>query len=143
MKEGEDPLDNELNAFDDTLYNYDERKSRKEKLLVPSLQIFPIEASLKDGRLVVLDIMEPEEYDFSMILLNSEIENGNSWPFTEQLSKEDFLSYFVAYDAFTVRLKEKAESLNTANIQMENNICGIFYVKPNFPGRCNHICNGG
>lgn len=22
-------------------------------------------------------------------------------------------------------------------------VAGCFYVKPNFPGRCSHVCNGG
>lgn len=23
------------------------------------------------------------------------------------------------------------------------NVWGVFYIKPNFPGRCSHVCNGG
>lgn len=143
LKEGEEIS----SSYDPVSYNYDERRLRKETIIQVSLTNFPVEASLKDGRLIELDIMKPEEYDFAMTLLNSEIENGNSWPFTDQLSKEEFLSYFISNDAFTVRLKEGAGHsstfVNDKNNKVDEVVCGIFYIKPNFPGRCKHICNGG
>ena len=30
-----------------------------------------------------------------------------------------------------------------AKEKMGQDILGCFYIKPNFPGRCAHICNGG
>ena len=146
VKEGKENGGESSSSFDAVSFNYEERKSRKEMIFQTSLGKFPVESSLKDGRLVELDIMKPDEYDFAMILLNSEIEKGNSWPFIDQMNKEEFLAYFVGYDAFTVRLKGKGDvssSIENVNDEVANNVCGIFYIKPNFPGRCNHICNGG
>ena len=39
--------------------------------------------------------------------------------------------YFLSHAAFVVRDVASGAVL------------GAFYVKPNFPGRCSHICNGG
>ncbi|KAJ3008161.1 hypothetical protein HKX48_008728 [Thoreauomyces humboldtii] len=64
-------------------------------------------------------------------LLNDEISAGNTYPQEEELTEEGFEAYFLAYEAFVV------------TSQGDDDILGCFYVKPNFPGRCSHICNGG
>lgn len=64
-------------------------------------------------------------------MLNAEILAGTSYPQELPLERDAFLLYFLAYAAFAVRHKASGR------------VCGIFYVKPNFPGRCAHICNGG
>ncbi len=43
--------------------------------------------------------------------------------------KQAFRAYFLSGEAFVAKLEGK--------------VVGTFYVKPNFPGRCSHICNGG
>jgi ribosomal protein S18 acetylase RimI-like enzyme len=64
-------------------------------------------------------------------LLNHEIELGNSYPQEHPLDDAQFKAYFFSHDAFVVRQTSSGA------------ICGMFYIKPNFPGRCSHICNGG
>lgn len=64
-------------------------------------------------------------------LLNDAIADGNSYPQREQLDFASFKAYYLSHDAFVVRRKDT------------NEVLGAFYIKPNFPGRCSHICNGG
>lgn len=83
------------------------------------------------GSQVTVDFVKTEE-DVAKVrgLLNTAIEEGESWPFDIALSDRDFRSYFFTHTALVVR-NEEAE------------VIGTFYCKPNFPGRCSHICNGG
>lgn len=64
-------------------------------------------------------------------MLNHEIEQGNSYPQEEPLTEAQFRAYFLSHDAFLVRKVSTGQPI------------ACFYVKPNFPGRCSHICNGG
>lgn len=79
-----------------------------------------------------------EERDFSevKVMLNAEIEEGNTYPYESQMDDEDFRAYFLSGDAFVVRLKSPEDENHDV-------VLGTFYVKSNFPGRSSHICNGG
>lgn len=59
------------------------------------------------------------------------IEEGETYPAKGPVTFEDFNSYYLSGDTFILYIKETDE------------IVGSFYVKPNFPGRSSHICNGG
>eukprot|EP00842_Homolaphlyctis_polyrhiza_P002133 jgi/Hompol1/2920/HPOL_006230-RA len=65
-------------------------------------------------------------------LLNRIIEDGDTYPQEHTLSEEGFRAYFLSHDAFVL-----VDRLHPSTVY------GAFYVKPNFPGRCSHICNGG
>jgi L-amino acid N-acyltransferase YncA len=91
----------------------------------------PIRQELKTGELVELDWMFPEETEAVRALLNQVILEGQTYPQEKPVSEAEFAAYWLVKDAFVVR-----ES-NT------NNIFAAFYIKPNFPGRCSHICNAG
>lgn len=118
------------------------------------------ESSAFDGRLglveccsylplhstVVIDGKEPSiqltffDNDNEMIegfrLMNDVIVEGKSWPFDEPfLTVESYRRYFHSHAAFAVTFCDKA-SFGT-------DVLGCFYIKPNFPGRCSHVCNGG
>jgi L-amino acid N-acyltransferase YncA len=60
-------------------------------------------------------------------LLNVIIEEGKAYPQEFPLEKEQFRNYFQ-----TAYVCKQGET-----------VLGAFYIKPNFPGRCSHICNGG
>lgn len=73
-----------------------------------------------------------QEVETGRKLMNDVIVEGKAWPFEPTFeTEESFRAYFLSHSAFVVR--EAAT----------NSILGCFYVKPNFPGRCSHICNGG
>ena len=50
----------------------------------------------------------------------------------------DLAQHAVGHEVFV--LKDVAAS---AQGEGGEGILGAFYIKPNFPGRCNHICNHG
>lgn len=87
-------------------------------------------------------------------LLNYEIKQGNSYPFEETLTEEKFDEYFFGYDAFVLRTVQESpphtrtdrpgNAAIAAVVDLPDpQFVGCFYVKPNYPGRSSHICNGG
>lgn len=93
----------------------------------------PTYRTLKNNTTVELDRMRPEEIETVRTLFNQIVEEGTTYPQDKPLSLADFGAYWSNYDGFVVR------TTNTATSQ----IIAAFYIKPNFPGRCNHICNAG
>lgn len=81
--------------------------------------------------------MQPTEGETVRNLLNAVILEGNSYPQREPLTPDGFADYWLKADAFVVRRLAS----NPATACPE--IVGAFYLKPNFPGRCSHICNAG
>ena len=45
------------------------------------------------------------------------------------MPENNFKSYYFSYDVFVLK--------------NENEVIGCFYIKPNFPDKCSHFCNGG
>lgn len=82
--------------------------------------------------------MRPHEFETVRALLNEIVLEGTSYPQIEPLTPEAFTNYWLKGDAFVVRL----QSTDGATSLVEP-IVGAFYLKPNFPGRCSHICNAG
>ena len=75
--------------------------------------------------------------------MNDIINEGRTWPFDKQFADETaYRGYFLSHDAFVVRALDPGLDSNHAT-SAEGDVLGAFYVKPNFPGRCSHVCNGG
>lgn len=80
--------------------------------------------------------------------LNLEIEKGDTYPMIAPMPLSSFGPYwFQNFGA--VMLLGEIESVEEV-VQMERRktdwerLClGSFYVKPNYPGRSSHVCNGG
>lgn len=98
---------------------------------------FPLIKVLKTGMLVELDYMHPQEQEVVRALLNVVIVEGKTYPQKRPLSQVEFSTYWLSKDAFVVRT-----SVQDATHKPKE-ILGAFYLKPNFPGRCCHICNAG
>jgi L-amino acid N-acyltransferase YncA len=98
----------------------------------------PFTFHLRDAAPVSLDIMQPEEVEVVRELLNHVIVEGISYPQDQPLSRPDFQAYWMKGDAFVVRQVQGGNGDSTVP-----KIVGAFYLKPNFPGRCSHICNAG
>ena len=75
--------------------------------------------------------MLPQETEAVRTLLNQVIIDGQTYPQEQPVTEAEFAAYWLIKDAFVVRESNSKE------------IFGAFYLKPNFPGRCNHICNAG
>jgi hypothetical protein len=85
--------------------------------------------------------------------MNREIEKGDTYPMTSAMSLDFFGGYWFANFAAIMLLGDwGAESEDVANRlggtenvekDWEKECLGSFYVKPNYPGRSSHVCNGG
>ncbi|AFY49303.1 acetyltransferase [Nostoc sp. PCC 7524] len=98
---------------------------------------FPVYKILKKGITVELDYIKPQEYENVRTLLNLIIDEGKTYPQQHPLSQAEFAAYWLSHDTFVVRLSGQD------TIHKPPEVLGSFYVKPNFPGRCSHICNAG
>jgi L-amino acid N-acyltransferase YncA len=98
---------------------------------------FPLYQVTKNGIKVELDYMHPQEQEVVRALLNIVIIEGKTYPQKQPLSPAEFAAYWLSQDAFVVRAVEQS------NTHQHKEILGAFYLKPNFPGRCSHICNAG
>ncbi|MBF0442811.1 MAG: GNAT family N-acetyltransferase [Oligoflexales bacterium] len=95
--------------------------------------LIPFRHILRNGQKVLIDWLDSknrEDMEDCMKMLNQEIEEG-TYPQDRILNEEGFESYFLSHAAFVLKSEETSRAL------------GCFYIKPNFPGRCRHICNGG
>ncbi|KAL9008963.1 MAG: hypothetical protein Q9173_005965 [Seirophora scorigena] len=80
--------------------------------------------------------------------LNLEIEKGDTYPMISPMPLSTFGAYWFQNFAAVMILGE-VESIDHV-VDLENRgvdwgqVClGSFYVKPNYPGRSSHVCNGG
>ncbi|MBD2203599.1 GNAT family N-acetyltransferase [Calothrix sp. FACHB-1219] len=97
----------------------------------------PATQQTKNGIKVELDYMHPQEQEVVRALLNLVIVEGKTYPQKQPLSQAEFAAYWLNQDAFVVRAVEPGTT------DKPKDILGAFYLKPNFPGRCSHICNAG
>lgn len=97
----------------------------------------PLYKILKNGIEVELDYMHKKEQEEVRELLNLTLAEGNTYPQKQPLSPSEFAAYWLNHQAFVVR------SFGESTTQAPNEVLGAFYLKPNFPGRCSHICNAG
>ena len=80
--------------------------------------------------------------------LNREIELGDTYPMINPLPLETFGTYwFSNFGAIMVSGEiENGEDLmqmGEKGVDWARQCLGSFYVKPNYPGRSSHVCNGG
>jgi GNAT superfamily N-acetyltransferase len=83
--------------------------------------------TLKDGQQAVLKDHDDDESVRN--LLNLIIQEGSSYPQREPLDLETFQRYWLSHRAYCVCV--------------ENQLVAAFFLRPNHPGRCSHIANGG
>lgn len=80
---------------------------------------------------------------------NLEIEKGDTYPLREPLSVSAFGAYWFENFGAVMFLgdmlggKDQLWTLEEAGEDWHQLCLGTFYIKPNYPGRSSHICNGG
>jgi ribosomal protein S18 acetylase RimI-like enzyme len=99
--------------------------------------LLPLQKILKNGMTVELDYMHPQEVELVRSLLNIVIIEGKTYPQYHPLSEGEFAAYWLPGNAFVVRKTGDGDERSLPEV------LGAFYIKPNFPGRCSHICNAG
>lgn len=94
--------------------------------------LFPRVITLKDGSEATFRLLDKENVDevnFLRDILNKENLEFGTYPYEGSLSLEGFKTCYCSH---------------TVVVLVQNtNILGSFYVKPNYPGRSSHLCNGG
>ncbi|KAI9216109.1 hypothetical protein BC828DRAFT_394220 [Blastocladiella britannica] len=82
-------------------------------------------------------------------LLNAEVRVGNTYPQEHELDAAAFEQYFLSADAFVCVVADQpgipswSAMTQWSAAECTDRAAGAFYVKPNYPGRCSHVCNGG
>ena len=95
----------------------------------------PYRTTLPNGQTVEVGPFRESEWEAGMQLMNLIIKEGKSWPFQDEFQTLDsYRGYFLSHTALVARSVEE---------QQQQQFMGCFYIKPNYPGRCSHICNGG
>ncbi|AOA61926.1 Putative histone acetylase [Komagataella phaffii CBS 7435] len=107
------------------------------ELITPSITVYPFQSSAQVPKRLLQQIHH---------LLNYEVEQGDTYPQKEPLDDQQFFNYY-APNFVAVALRgdfhdASIESLKTIE-DFSKIFLGSFYIKPNYVGRCSHICNGG
>ena len=76
--------------------------------------------------------------------LNREIEKGDTYPMIEPMPLASFGPYWFANFGAVMLLGEIERREDVREGKDWSAQClGSFYIKPNYPGRSSHVCNGG
>ena len=79
---------------------------------------------------------------------NIEIEKGDTYPMVNPMALDVFKKYwFQNFGAImimgSVESHQGVWDMDSAGVKWEEVALGSFYIKPNYPGRSSHVCNGG
>ncbi|CAO2653398.1 Nn.00g028090.m01.CDS01 [Neocucurbitaria sp. VM-36] len=124
------------------------------------LSPFPLrQVVLKDGtKATIIPFTYPAQPPQSLtaflcMQLAQEIEKGDTYPMLDPIPLETFGPYWFGQFAAVMLLGEWASVEEVLEAEKNavgeekgawNKTClGSFYVKPNYPGRSSHVCNGG
>ncbi len=121
---------------------------------IPS-SIFPRPVTLRDRVTVatLVPFFSPDAVpkgllSYLMDNLNKEIESGDTYPMIDPLPLETFGPYWFGNFGAVMILGdiggvEGVTEMERAGADWNKLCLGSFYLKPNYPGRSSHVCNGG
>ena len=121
---------------------------------IPS-SIFPRPVTLRDRVTVatLVPFFSPSQVPARLLSylcdqLNKEIEGGDTYPMINPLPYESFGPYWFGNFAAVMLLGdiggiESVQAMENEGCEWGKICLGSFYVKPNYPGRSSHVCNGG
>ncbi|SPO43241.1 related to l-azetidine-2-carboxylic acid acetyltransferase [Moesziomyces antarcticus] len=98
-------------------------------------------------------------------VFNDELERGVSYPQRGPMPLAEFEGYFLGYDLIVgffvsaqqltalspdvsipedgLEVRNLSELPDLAKLDYTAQVAGFYYIKPNYPGRSSHLCNGG
>ena len=121
---------------------------------IPS-SIFPRPVTLRDRVTVatLIPFFSPNEVPKGLLAylcenLNKEIEGGDTYPMINPLPLDTFGPYWFGNFGAVMVLGdiggiEAVNEMERDDVDWSKVCLGSFYVKPNYPGRSSHVCNGG
>jgi len=96
----------------------------------------PLHVTLSTGEeaIILPSVQHPQQSPQCLAQLHQEftweVERGTTYPMDQAMDLAAFTAYW--FGGFAGVCVDKSGT-----------ILGTFYIKPNYPGRCSHICNGG
>lgn len=78
--------------------------------------------------------------------MNYVIVEGRTYPYHQTMDFDEFVKYwFYGFTAILVEGEYTSETLpwDISESEWLQRLLGMFYVKPNYIGRCSHVCNAG
>ncbi len=73
---------------------------------------------------------------------NHVVHEGRTYPYELPMEYDDFVEYWFSSFVAVLLVGDFASGVSD-EADWENLFLGNFYVKPNYPGRCLHVCNAG
>ncbi|GKZ33584.1 hypothetical protein AbraIFM66950_003491 [Aspergillus brasiliensis] len=120
----------------------------------PNPHLAPIQRTLRDGTKITLypitngpDVLPHDLTRYLHSEFSTEIEKGCTYPMETPLEYELYRTYWFGTFAVVAVISDEDEDNVDNGLREGRNwekVClGTFYVKPNYPGRCSHVCNAG
>ncbi|KAL5343613.1 hypothetical protein BJX70DRAFT_393670 [Aspergillus crustosus] len=110
----------------------------------------PYKATLKSGLPVTLypittglSSLPASLVEFLHQEFSAEIIRGCTYPMEEPMEYERFGDYWFGGFGVVAVLGASDSIPALGERDWANECLGTFYIKPNYPGRCSHVCNGG
>ncbi|KAH7401315.1 hypothetical protein BKA66DRAFT_405153 [Pyrenochaeta sp. MPI-SDFR-AT-0127] len=117
--------------------------------------IAPCQVTLRDRvtTATIIPFSAPNQVPLTLLAylcdqLGREIEKGDTYPMVEPLVLENFGPYWFGVFGAIMLLGEiqdgrELHEMARRGCDWERECLGSFYIKPNYPGRSSHVCNGG
>lgn len=117
--------------------------------------VIPRQVTLRDRSTITTlvpftspDQVPPSLVAFLCAVLNDEIDKGDTYPMTQHMFPDSFAPYWFANFGAVMLLGEilspdQVWKMDEDGADWAKQCLGSFYIKPNYPGRSSHICNGG
>ncbi|KAF1973567.1 hypothetical protein BU23DRAFT_464622 [Bimuria novae-zelandiae CBS 107.79] len=117
--------------------------------------VAPRQVTLRDRVTIatVIPFSAPNQVPITLLAylcdqLGREIEKGDTYPMVDPLPFESFGPYWFGVFGAIVLLGEihdgrQIHEMARNGCDWERECLGSFYIKPNYPGRSSHVCNGG
>ncbi|KAF1946610.1 hypothetical protein EJ02DRAFT_450344 [Clathrospora elynae] len=117
--------------------------------------IAPCQVTLRDRTTTatIIPFSAPNQVPLTLLAylcdqLGREIEKGDTYPMVEPLSLENFGPYWFGVFGAVMLLGDiqdgrELHEMARRGCDWERECLGSFYIKPNYPGRSSHVCNGG
>ena len=119
------------------------------------LEVVPRQVTLRDRVTIatIIPFSAPGQVPLTLLSylndqLSREIDKGDTYPMIEPLSLDLFGPYWFGVFGAIMLLGDIADiqevhQMASEGCDWERECLGSFYIKPNYPGRSSHVCNGG
>ncbi|KAK4054762.1 hypothetical protein OIV83_000686 [Microbotryomycetes sp. JL201] len=117
-----------------------------------ALTVFPVTRATVSDELV----------EYLRTVFNDVVDEGRTYPQVGEQTFEQFAAYFFGADCFVGVLDVQTPEITSATVtgierdpqqvtlegvragrDWKDCVLGMYYIKPNYPGRASHNCNGG